>query len=92
MSVRRMDTPDAKALDGSYQAFAQADVVFVIDTTGSMGEKINQVKETSTLFVDTLKENGVSAQFALVTYEDIDFDGYESTRVYQNGNETGFRI
>lgn len=80
----------AKSAEGSYQALGQADVIFVIDTTGSMGDEITNVKESSSFFVDTLKNKGVSAQFALVTYEDIDFDGYESTKVHKNGNENWF--
>lgn len=67
-----------------------ADITFVIDTTGSMREEINGVKENVSAFVDSLQRRGVSAQLALVAYEDIDFDGLESTRVYKNGSANWF--
>lgn len=74
----------------TYSALAQADIVFVIDTTGSMKEEIHNVKENIGYFVDALKKNGVSAELALVTYEDIDFDGSDSTRVHKNGDSNWF--
>lgn len=74
----------------AYSAMVPADIVFVIDTTGSMREEINGVKENASAFVDYLKIKGVSAQLALVAYEDIDFDGMESTRVYKNGEKNWF--
>lgn len=74
-----------------YTAMSQADIVFVIDTTGSMREEINSVKENVSLFVDSLYNQGISAQLALVTYEDIDFDGFESTRVHKNDDQNWYR-
>lgn len=72
------------------QAMAQADIVFVIDSTGSMREEINHVKANVGYFVESLKQRGVSAGLALVTYEDIDFDGVDSTRVHKNGASNWF--
>lgn len=71
-------------------AMAQADIVFVVDTTGSMKEEIDNVKENVGFFVDALKANGVSADLALVNYEDIGFDGYDSTKVHKNGTSNWF--
>ena len=71
-------------------ALAQADIVFIIDTTGSMGDEIDNVKDNLNLFVDILKAKGVSAAFALIDYEDITVDGIDSTRVHKNGTSNWF--
>ncbi len=69
---------------------AQADIVFIIDTTGSMSDEINNVKNNVGYFVDTLKEKGISAGLALVEYRDIEVDGYDSTKVHKNGTSNWF--
>lgn len=71
-------------------AMAQADIVFIIDTTGSMGDEINNVKNNVNSFVDTLKTKGVSAGLALVEYRDIEEDGYDSTKIHKNGSSNWF--
>lgn len=71
-------------------AMAQADIVFLIDTTGSMGDKIYNVQGNIEYFVDALKEKGVSAGLALIDYQDIKADGYDSTRVHKNGTSNWF--
>lgn len=48
-----------------------ADIVFVIDKTGSMGSKINQVKNNIDGFVNKLTENGINVNLGLVTYGDV---------------------
>ncbi|MBR5515622.1 MAG: S-layer homology domain-containing protein, partial [Clostridia bacterium] len=71
-------------------AMAQADIVFVIDTTGSMGDEIYNVKENVQYFVDVLREKGISAGLALIDYQDLEADGYDSTRVHKNGSSNWF--
>ena len=71
-------------------AAAQADIVFIVDTTGSMGDEIAAVGDSITAFVDTLESNGVSAALGLVTYEDLMVDGYDSTQVHKNGASNWF--
>lgn len=71
-------------------AMAQADIVFIIDTTGSMGDEINNVKNNINSFVDILKAKGVSAGLALIDYQDITYDGYDSTQVHKNGSSNWF--
>ena len=71
-------------------AMAQADIVFVIDTTGSMGDEISNVKNNVNAFVDTLKAKGVSAGLALIEYKDIYEDGYDSTKIHKNGSSNWF--
>lgn len=48
-----------------------ADIVFVIDTTGSMGDDIDAVKEFSSQLVDRLSAQTGSFRFALVDYRDF---------------------
>ncbi len=69
---------------------AQADVVFIIDTTGSMSDEIRNVKNNIGYFVDALKEKGISAGLALIDYQDINYDGYDSTRVHKNDSSNWF--
>ncbi|SEP85694.1 conserved hypothetical protein [Lachnospiraceae bacterium RM5] len=64
---------------------AQADIVFVIDTTGSMGSPISNVKNNIIGFVDELKEDNITANYALVDYRDITCDGRNYTNVVKNG-------
>ncbi|MEE1504352.1 MAG: S-layer homology domain-containing protein [Acutalibacteraceae bacterium] len=77
-------------LMASSGAMAQADIVFIIDTTGSMSGAINNVKNNVKLFVDELKSRGVSAGLALVEYRDIYVDGYDTTKVHKNGSSNWF--
>jgi hypothetical protein len=47
-----------------------ADIVFVVDDTGSMGNDIDQVKADIDYITDRLIENITSVRFGLVTYKD----------------------
>lgn len=72
------------SVDFGSKAYAKperrADIVFVIDTTGSMGGEINNVKQNIKQFVDILSDNNINARLGLVTYKDIYSDGYNSTK------------
>ncbi len=72
------------------KAMAQADIIFVIDSTNSMGNEIENVKENIGYFVDALKQKGVSAGLALIDYQDITVDGYDSTKVHKNDASNWF--
>lgn len=50
---------------------ASLDLVFVIDTTGSMGDDIQAVKNFASSLVSQLAAGTVSYRFALVTYRDF---------------------
>jgi hypothetical protein len=68
-----------------------ADIVFVIDTTGSMGGIINNVRNNVNLFASMLvDEYNIDANFALVEFRDILADGMDSTRVHTNGHSNWF--
>jgi len=58
----------------------KADVTFVIDSTGSMGGTIDNVKSNITDFVNRLSTNKVDVRLGLIDYKDIEADGPETTR------------
>ncbi len=58
----------------------KADVVFTIDTTGSMWGPIGNVKNNINAVVDKLKINKVDVRLGLVEYRDIYADGKYSTK------------
>lgn len=68
----------------------QADIVFVIDTTGSMSSAINNVKNNIIGFVDELDDAGVKVSFALVDFRDITCDGQYYTHIVDNTNSNWF--
>lgn len=62
----------------------QVDIVFVVDTTGSMRASINNVKQNIQGFVDELVGANIKPYFSLVEYKDITCDGEDSTNVKIN--------
>lgn len=71
---------NAEGSDG--RIAGQADIVFVIDTTGSMSSAINNVVRNIDSFVDALSaEYSVKANFALIDYKDITCSGEETVLV-----------
>lgn len=62
-----------------------ADIVFVIDSTGSMEPYITSVKENLVSFVSYLDEKKVSLNMSVVEYRDIEEDGIDSTIVHDIG-------
>ena len=49
---------------------ARADIVFVFDVTGSMGDEINGLKERAVNFADVLAAKGIDYRLGLVTFGD----------------------
>lgn len=60
-----------------------ADIVFVIDSTGSMGPYIQNVADNVKAFSKYLEDNGVDVRMAVVEYKDITCDGKDSTIIHQ---------
>ena len=60
-----------------------AELVFVIDSTGSMGDAINNVKTGITSFVNSLETQGVKLRIGIVEYRDIEEDGLDSTIIHE---------
>lgn len=63
----------------------KADVVFVIDTTGSMYDEITSVKKNLSEFVNYMSSKGMTVRFGIITYRDITCDGIDSTVVFKSG-------
>lgn len=56
------------AAAGAAQAAIVADILWVIDTSGSMGDDINEVKQRVTEFDSVMLANGVDARYGLVRF------------------------
>lgn len=52
------------------QAKSDIDIVFVVDTTGSMYPHVQLMKDTITTIIQSIEDRARSARFALVTYQD----------------------
>ncbi len=70
----------------SEKMYGTADIVFIIDTTGSMYNEIQNVRNNISRFADRLESEGVSVRWALLEYRDITCDGVDSTRVVYCGS------
>lgn len=82
--------PSAMA-DTSGAPMGQADIAFVIDTTGSMSDEISNVANNVIAFAQRLNsEYNVNVNFALVDYRDIIDDGIDSTKVVKDGTSNWF--
>jgi hypothetical protein len=58
-----------------FRASASADIVLVIDTTGSMENEIYGLLETSQRFVDELAKKQIDWQIAIVSFGDLNVPG-----------------
>ena len=68
----------------------KADVVFVIDSTGSMSDEINNVRKNLNGFTETLDESNLNFNIAIVEYKDITvYSERNSTKIITDstGNE-----
>ena len=81
--------PEVKRLLEAYGSFGLTgssggsipgvDLVFAIDTTGSMGDDIDAVKRTANELVNLVASRSSSARFGLVTYKDHPSAGGDSS-------------
>ena len=74
----------------SSDMFGIADIVFLIDTTGSMSDEISNVRTNVSAFARNLEATGISVRWALVEYRDITCDGVYSTQIRINGSENWY--
>lgn len=56
----------------------KVDLAFVIDTTGSMGPYIDNVKRNISDFAVYLEEKGIELRIGIIEYRDISADGIDS--------------
>lgn len=88
LSVELMTLADVSIADIKIKG--QVDIVFIVDTTGSMSGAIDNVKNNISEFVDEIEDEGINASMALVDYRDITCDGRYSTHAKNNGNSVWF--
>jgi lysophospholipase L1-like esterase len=62
---------DAFGASGSVTGTGSVDIVFVVDTTGSMGGAIDTVKRITSDLIDQVDGRTLSARYALVDYRDF---------------------
>lgn len=62
---------------------SQADILFVLDVTGSMGNEISSVKNNIIEFADSLSASGIDYQLGLVTFLDAVESKYPFTKDVQ---------
>ena len=70
-----------------------ADIVFVLDISGSMEDEINNVKNNIIAFATAIEEAGVSARWGAITYSDyLEYpsDPDEQTKIIENGASNWF--
>ena len=83
--VAMMFSRAAVAPAATHSATGKADVVFVIDTTGSMSSAISGVKNNINTFASKLvSDYNIDVNFALIDYRDITVDGTDSTVLHKN--------
>lgn len=88
-SLNQPVTTSEMLSEESEKISGQADIVFVIDSTGSMSGSIRNVAANIETFVDTLSsEYSVKANFALIDYKDITCG--EKTKLVKNGSSNWF--
>jgi hypothetical protein len=58
---------------------AKADIVFVFDTTGSMGEEIEGLRVNTLAFADTLTTSGIDFRLGLVSFGDTVVNTFDMT-------------
>ncbi|MDT8858934.1 flagellin [Alkalihalobacillus sp. MEB130] len=59
--------------EGSSGGTGKADIIFIIDRTGSMGGPINNVINNLQAFTQSLANHNIQARYGLVTYSDINY-------------------
>lgn len=70
---------------------AVVDIVFVIDTTGSMGSVVDNTQKYLSEFTDKLQEEGINASYGLVDYKDITTsNGNVPSKIVKNGYSNWF--
>jgi len=65
------DTPRGSLIYEFRQIKTAADIMFVVDTTGSMGEEINGIKNSLSDFVEYLNIVGLDVMIGLIPFDDF---------------------
>jgi len=91
INVTTADILSLNTKNKSGVATGKADIVFVVDTTGSMSGAIENVKNNINIFSQKLiDEYNIDANFSLIEFRDIQADGVESTILHKNNTSPWF--
>ncbi|MDR1641391.1 MAG: S-layer homology domain-containing protein [Clostridiales bacterium] len=72
--------------DSAPSAAGKADIVFILDTTGSMSTPVSNIQTNIGAFANSLSQvYNIDANYALIEYKDITSEGVGSTKIYKNG-------
>ena len=69
------------SVSSSVVSIDKADLMFFLDTTGSMAEYINSVTDNLSAFAHYLVDHGIDMRFAVIEFKDVIDDGYNSTKI-----------
>ena len=85
-------TPNVEAeLEIAEYMNGTADIVFVIDISGSMGGPIDNVKANIKSFAQAIEDKGINARWSVVTFSDYTInEPGEDSRIIMNGADTWF--
>ena len=85
-SYRSSGMGTAKVLAASAgSSIGKADIVFVVDTTGSMSGAIHNVQSNINTFAEKMSnEYNIDINYSIIEYRDIEEDGADSTIVHSN--------
>ncbi|MBR1893568.1 MAG: VWA domain-containing protein [Lachnospiraceae bacterium] len=75
--IRLMADDDSKG-----EEVKEADIAFVIDTTGSMSGAIRSVSQNLAYFIDILERKDIDLRMSVIDYKDIFADGMDSTVIH----------
>lgn len=85
--LSRLEVPSARSVMSlSGGSKVKVDVVFVIDSTGSMSGSISGVKQHIAEFAEYLFSKGLTLRLGLIDFKDITYDGLNSTVIHMKGH------
>lgn len=76
-----MSASSVTSVSSSVVSIDKADLMFFLDTTGSMAEYINSVTDNLSVFAHYLVDHGIDMRFAVIEFKDVIDDGYNSTKI-----------
>lgn|GEM_PF-232672 len=89
-SIKLLTVPASEIAVPPKVSTGKADIVFIIDRTGSMGSKIDEVKNNLDSFINKLSDNGIDVNMGLVTYGDVnESQGGDATLKSSMTNDLG---
>lgn len=83
---------NAPTLMSSSSSKTKVEIVFIIDSTGSMGGEISAVKNNVSDFATYLAEKDISLRLGLIDFRDITADGNSSTVVHSANHSNWMNV